>query len=552
MLLNRFINFLHAEKKFIIMLSLLNVQTVFSWIFQKPITLENFRHDLSGLMYVIAFSVTIAAIFFILGKKFPLITKFLKNLTLIFCAIIFLADLFTLTYYGVPVNRTLLEIILATNFNEASEFFSVYVLEAKFLKILAVIAIIFLVLWKIKFPRINEKILAVLLIVFVTCTFARALKVPESVLGKANSIVRVSLILPYVYKSIQDYQGLLASVSGEIKLTRNESDLPLIIFILGESTTRNHLQLYGYNLPTTPLLAERNLRGELKIFSDTVSPHAHTIPCLQKIFTFLRTEDSPKDFYSGNFFEILNAAGYHTVWLSNQEAGGIWGNLGKIYSKSCSEKNFTRLRDSYEESLSAFDEELLPMLAESLEHPHEKSFYVLHLMGTHLQYNRRYPKTYEKFSAEDETHPEKKAREIRATYDNAVLYNDYIINQVIEQVKNFDAVVIYISDHGDDVYDEKDFAGHEETNPSRIMFEVPFVIWTSEKFQANHPALEQKFSAALNKPFMSDDMIHFLMDMLKIETPNFDETLSPLSEKYNSERQRKLGGKIYDKESGLH
>lgn len=126
------------------------------------------------------------------------------------------------------------------------------------------------------------------------------------------------------------------------------------------------------------------------------------------------------------------------------------------------------------------------------------------------------------------------------------------MNQIIEQVKNFDAIVIYISDHGENVYDEKDYAGHDEINPSRSMIEIPFVIWTSESFRTNHSELEKKFSAAVDKPFMTDDMIHFLLDMMKIETPNFKENFSPLSENYNSERQRIYSGKIYDKEGGLH
>ena len=28
-------------------------------------------------------------------------------------------------------------------------------------------------------------------------------------------------------------------------------DIPKVIFVLGESTSRHHMQLYGYNLPTT-------------------------------------------------------------------------------------------------------------------------------------------------------------------------------------------------------------------------------------------------------------------------------------------------------------
>lgn len=321
-----------------------------------------------------------------------------KKILEIFFAIIFLADLFALTYYGITINRTLLGIILATNANEATEFFSAYVFSTKFLFVLAPISILFLFLCKVKKIIFYEKFFAIVLIVSLIVGFTKLAKNPKIFFENGSSVVRIAMIFPEVFEQMKTYQEIVASANHEVKITRNESDLPLIIFVLGESTTRNHMQLYGYNLPTTPKLCERNLRGELKIFSDTVSPHSHTMPVLEKLFTFLRRENAQENISSGNFFEILNAAGYHTIWLSNQEYGGIFGNVGKYYAESCSEKNFTRMRDSKGENLAALDEELLPLFIESLNNRQEKSFYVLHLMGTHSLYDKRYPSEYQKFS----------------------------------------------------------------------------------------------------------------------------------------------------------
>lgn len=549
-LFDKWINFLRTEKSLIGRIIFLNTPVILGVFFFNTFTFGDLKNSFHSFFYVTSFSVFIAAILFFVGKISLQIKKFLKYLFMIISAIIFLTDLFTFTYYETMINRTLLEVMLATNANETTEFFSVYVFSTKFLLVLAPIAILFLFLCKVKIV-FYKKFFTVVLIVSLIFSFAQLVKNPKNFFEIGNSITRIAVIFPEVLEQMKTYHEIVTSAKHEVKITRNESDLPLIIFVLGESTTRNHMQLYGYNLPTTPEFCERNLRGELKIFSDTVSPHFHTMAVLKKLFTFLRNGDTQENISSGNFFEILNAAGYHTIWLSNQESGGIYGNVGKYYSESCSERKFTRMRDSKEETFAALDEELLPLFVESLNNRQEKSFYVLHLMGTHSSYDKRYPSEYKKFSEEDEISSEKIARKIRAKYDNAVLYNDHIVNQIIEQVKNFDAIVIYVSDHGEDVYDEKDFAGHNETNPSRFMIEVPFIIWTSESFRANHPKLEKKFSAAVDKPFMTDDMIHFLLDMMKIETPDFKETFSALSENYNSERQRTYGEKIYDKEGGL-
>ena len=83
------------------------------------------------------------------------------------------------------------------------------------------------------------------------------------------------------------------------------------------------------------------------------------------------------------------------------------------------------------------------------------------------------------------------------------------------------------------------------------MIEIPFIIWTSPTFRQSHPEFDAKISAAVDKPFMTDDMIHFLMDIMKIETEDFDPTLSPFNPKYNSQRKRTYSGKLYDKEHGL-
>ena len=531
-----------SAPKFFLLLVFLSTPTIFSEVFAQEF---NFKiiFPVGYALYSIFWAGIFSAIIFGVAKINKAAAKFLQFAILAICAIIFLADAFALNYYGALINRTMLEIILATNANEASEFFLAYVLQPKFLAIVLLAAIIFFAICKIQLPRVKEKFAAIFLILIFIIVGTRLIKNPVQVFENGNSAFRLAIILPEVLKNMKAYEKLAASANHQVTITKNESNLPLVIFILGESTTRNHMQLYGYYLPTTPKLVERNLRGELNIFSDTVSPHSHTMPVLRKLFTFQRKENENENLNACNFFDILNAAGYYTAWLSNQEASGIFGNFGRLYAETCQSRKFTRLRDSKEEKFALLDEKILPLFDEELKNFREKSFYVLHLMGTHSIYNRRYPAAFEKFTAENPT---------RANYDNAVLYNDFIVDEIIKRVENLDAVVVYISDHGEDVFDDKDFAGHYESSPSRFMIEIPFIIWTSQKFRTLHADTEKRIAAAVDKPFMTDDIIYFLMDMLKIETSDFQATLSPLDENYNSARQRIYGGKIYDKEQGLH
>lgn len=548
--------YLQLDRRFILLMIILNLPSSMA-VFNVPkFDFTTFRHFFLYAFYVIFFSILAATVIFLLEKINSRAAKFLKCLILAICAMIFLTDIFTFAHYGAPLNHTMLRIIFGTNTKEASNFFSDYVLDANFLAKCSVAALIILALCKVKLPRWNEKILAVFLILASIIFLSRIVQNPERVLEKGNSITRIAVLLPEVFQDIEDYKKLFASAQNEIKLTRNDSDLPLVIFILGEATTRNHMQLYGYRLPTNPKLTERNLRGELKIFADTISPNSYTMAVMQKIFTFIRNENSAEADNSamkkGNLISILNAAGYHTVWLSNKEMGGLFGNMNRIYAETSQKSKFTQYRDDSEHG-TKLDEQLLPFLDEELQNLHEKNFYVLHLMGTHNSYKSRYTSNFEVFTAADEINPRKEARQTIAEYDNAVLYNDFIVDEIIKRVENLDAVVIYISDHGEDVFEERVFADHVEEALSKSMIEIPMIVWTSQKFRENHPALEEKINAATNSPFMTDDIIYFLLDMMKIETADFNETLSPLSPNFNSQRVRIVAkGKIYTKEKGLH
>lgn len=276
---------------------------------------------------------------------------------------------------------------------------------------------------------------------------------------------------------------------------------------------------------------------------------------MQKIFTFCRNESSREWFTYADVFSILKAAGYYTVWLSNQENSSVW-NVGGFYPYMCSYSEFTEnlKEDMYRGS--AYDEALLPVLDKTLNSNHEKSFYLIHLLGAHFHYHKRYPEKFSVFSHQDEHGGIKgiseSQKEIRARYDNAVLYNDYIINEIIRRFEDKNAIVIYISDHGEEVFDEMNFFGHGGSPVTRNMLEIPFIIWTSDKFSQAYPELEKRIASAIHRPYMTDDFIHTLLDIMSIETPEYDPARSIINESFDVTRPRIYSGHIYDKDTGLN
>ncbi|MBQ6112381.1 MAG: phosphoethanolamine transferase, partial [Synergistaceae bacterium] len=225
------------------------------------------------------------------------------------------------------------------------------------------------------------------------------------------------------------------------------------------------------------------------------------------------------------------------------------------YPSMCDYAEFTeKLKDDMYRG-TAYDEALLPILDKTLNTKHSKNFYLIHLLGTHFHYHKRYPENFSVFSYEQE-HTKLKVisdsnKEIRARYDNAVLYNDYVVNEIIRRFENKNAVVIYISDHGEEVFDEVNFFGHVGFM-TRGTVEIPFMIWVSDEFSQSYPELERRIASSVHKPYMTDDMIHTLLDIMSIETPEYDPAKSIINESFDITRLRIPEGYIYDKDTGVH
>ena len=349
---------------------------------------------------------------------------------------------------------------------------------------------------------------------------------------------------------MQAYRELSSQVNSKVELTENKSEIKNIVFILGESTNRNHMHLYGYYLPNTPNLDALNEKGEISVFRDVVSPHSTTIAVLSKLFTFCNRESDQEWYHYNNLIDVMNAAGYKTYWLSNQETSGVWGNVAQIYAAHSDVSAFTRIRDSRED-YGIVDGELFPLIDDAIANRSEdKNFYVVHLMGGHGLYYNRFPYSFSKFSKDDINLPITDGKkEIVAQYDNALYYNDYIVSSIIDKFRDSETLVIYVPDHGEAVYDEgEDMSGHIEENPTHHMIEIPVIMWASEKFRAKYPEKWEQIKKAADRPYMTDDMIHTVMDLADIKTAEFDPTRSIVNDKFNAQRPRIFDGMDYDTE----
>lgn len=295
-----------------------------------------------------------------------------------------------------------------------------------------------------------------------------------------------------------------------VKPQKNNLNETLII-VIGESTTKHHLGIYGYYRNTTPNLEK--LKNELTIFNEVISPHTHTILSLEKALTF-GTTNNVEAKENGSIVQLVKAAGYKTYWISNQIPIGINETMVSIIAKSADYKYFTNLGG--EKELFSLDERVLPILTNALKKNEQKKVIFIHLIGTHTQYVNRYPKNFNQFKDTPITlFGTQQAFDAINHYDNAILYNDFILNEIINLLKTNASTdekqqLIYFSDHGEDVYQTVDFNGHSESIGSYPMFEIPFIFWSNEKTDV------EKYANFKDRKYMVDQMIYSVADLLNI------------------------------------
>ena len=220
--------------------------------------------------------------------------------------------------------------------------------------------------------------------------------------------------------------------------------------------------------------------------------------------------------------EIMKIAGYKTHWYSNQAKAG--NSIINRYADLFDDCTYNGDKFTGDERKS-YDGELVNLAKHDIEKNVDSlNFYVFHLMGSHFKFNLRYPQQYEVFKDTDYLKNLEKQRNVLAAYDNSVLYNDYVVYQIMNIFNNKEAIVIYLSDHGLDVfYTDNNYAAHAKmNNPKSIQYgiAIPFLIYTTPHFNRNHPRILEKINNSKSQSYRTDSLIYTIMDLVGIRSIN--------------------------------
>lgn len=352
------------------------------------------------------------------------------------------------------------------------------------------------------------------------------------------------------YKSFYKYQKEQRDVAEFYKNRQNiileverlypENEKNTILIIIGESQNRQHMQLYGYPRETNPLLSE--IRDELTIYDDVCSSATRTLICMKEIMTFTNYEHPDMYKQEANIVELLNAGGYKTFWLDNQGVSMNKAFAIDTYAPT-SYRTMAKQSDVYQES-EVIDSILVRQLAEACEDTAQNKAIFLHLIGNHFEYSGRYEPEYDYFkdtigmttkflnqlTEEDRTNVN--------SYDNATRYNDYIVRSCIETVRAIGgrSVMLYMSDHGEEIYDYQCMHGRSLERISPAQCEPPFILWMNGAYRESNDLVLDK-----DRPYSLDDLIYSIMDMAGIRYHLYDEKRSVYSTSFEPKERKVMG-----------
>ncbi|HET8555163.1 MAG TPA: phosphoethanolamine transferase [Rhodanobacteraceae bacterium] len=304
------------------------------------------------------------------------------------------------------------------------------------------------------------------------------------------------------------------------------------VMVIGESSSRGHWQLFGYQRRTNPELSKLS---NLIPITRMVTSWPETIASVPVMLTRKPITSNKPGWHEPSFLPAMQEAGYQTWWISNQYPIGRTNSPVAMYAYQAQHvlwvNHTTTANDPH-----AYDADLLVPLRKALQNSSQDLFIVLHTMGSHDNYDMRYPPRFEHFKPifSDDHGDVIHGSYIRNSYDNSILYTDHVLAQIIQMLKQSNAVTAlwYESDHGEVLpAGQCKKVGHG--NGTWHEFEIPAFFWYSDTYARDFPERVANLRANADKRTLSGDTFESLIDMVGVTFPGHDETWSLFSRRWH-------------------
>lgn len=399
--------------------------------------------------------------------------------------------------------------ILNTNYEESSSFFSFKLVL--YVILLGILPSIYIIKTKIlKEPVKRFFTLSSLTLLFIAVlVFANASnwlwidKNSKRLGGLAmpwSYSVNISLFYIHQYKK-NEKEILLpkAIIKDNVK--------SVVVLVIGESARSQNFSLYGYQKNTNPLLSKiKNL-----FHFNATSCATYTTAGVKGILEHINSDD---------LYEILPNYLYRNnvevIWRTTN-----WGEPPVHVEKY---QNRDILKKDCKGEGCNYDEVLLTGLKEQiLASKKNKIFIVLHTSTSHgPTYSKKYPSRFETFKPVCNSVELGKCsqKELINAYDNTIVYTDYILSNVIDdlkELKEYKSTMIFVSDHGESLGEKNLYMhGIPLSIAPKEQYEIPFIVWVSDNSKQLKP----------NKMLSQNNVFHSVLNFLNVESPVYKEEMN--------------------------
>ncbi len=305
----------------------------------------------------------------------------------------------------------------------------------------------------------------------------------------------------------------------------------IYVLIIGETGRADNWSLYGYERETNPQLQQQD---NLVVFQDALTQSNTTHKSVSMLLSDVKIEDYNSIYQRKGIIEAFKEAGFTTISLSNQAENA---SFIEYFTKSADIYKTLRTTNSKTGvTQNHYDAELIALMQEQIKENAGDLFILLHTYGSHFKYMERYPEQFRKYTPDKITNVSKSERErLINAYDNTILYTDYFLAQTIKALTETDSQValLYTSDHGEDLMDDdRNKFLHASPTPTYYQLRVPFVMWFSDAYIADHSQAMQAVNTNSKKPISSSTVFHTVLNMAHVQTPYLDTELSLVSKNF--------------------
>lgn len=344
---------------------------------------------------------------------------------------------------------------------------------------------------------------------------------------------------------IGGYYQYITKLSRDVKIAKNIKELsskykfsfnsalkeePLtVVLVIGESSRAKSQAYNGYYRDTNKYT--KNING-LVYLKDVKSCATYTIGSVPCMLSHLTRKEFSLPTRETGLISVFKDLGFKTYWISTQTAYS--SGLNAIFRSATEASEFyfiNSVRPYVPSGGQVYDDiTATTLVKEAIDSPHKQKLIVFQLFSSHIKYKERFPEEFMIYTPSCKLNSSNCGDiALQNDYDNATVYNDYVLSLVINQLKDKNALLIYMSDHGESLpTDKSGFLFHNATYniapPEQT--HVAALMWLSDGMQKLLPGAIDNVRKYANLHISHDYIFSTLLGCIGVKSQVINNNLN--------------------------